>query len=187
MFYAYEKNGEIKTTMAASPPENSLGKVPESISRDDFDYLKVTQSNDPQTGDPINVITVDAAKKAVGLAEKTKVDDVSSAYQTMSDEIDAKMYDVFRTLKPEYATAEYNTWKDMLDRPAAYASLGLKVDHQINNTDNSELFSPGSALDTAQKVLDFAQRKIQLAQDYGTFRMQKLQEFRNQKETIENS
>jgi hypothetical protein len=129
---------------------------------------------------------VDPSANAASLAEQTKKDDISAAYKAMSDEINDRMYEVFCTLKADHATAEYNTWKDMLDHPAAYASVGLKVNHQINNPDGSELFSPGSALDTVQKILDFAKRKIQLAHEYGVFRKQRLQQFYDQREKIRN-
>ena len=194
MFYAYEENGELKTVYAAKPPVGVVCEIPVDIEKDDFPYLVKQPVAVQSTGvgpesfnSPMWTVVVDQTAKSAALAEKNKVTSVDSAYKTMSDEIDAQMYEVFRTLKPEYATAEYNTWKDMLDRPAAYASLGLKVDHQVNATDNTEMFSPGSALDTAQKVLDFAQRKIQLAQVYGTFRMQRIQQFKDQKEQIQNS
>ena len=187
MFYAYEKDGKVKSVYSAKPPEGVLGVIPSDISRDDFGYLKSTPSNDPVTGEPINVISVDEAKKAEALSAKSKEEDIATAYQTMSDEVDEKMYEVFRTLKADYATAEYETWQDMKKRPSAYASLGLKVDHQINNADDTELFSPGSALDTVQKITDYATRKIELAEAYGTFRVQRIQQFKNEKEQIQNS
>lgn len=182
------KNGEDVYVQPAKgfTPKNSIGVVPPSIDKKDWPYLQATQSND-EFGQPVWNITVDATKKSQALAKKSKEEDIANAYQTMSDEVDAKLYEVFRTKKADYATAEWNTWNDMLNRPAAYASAGMKVDHQINNADGVELFSPGSALDTADKVLAYATRKIQLAQEYGVFRVQKLQEFRNQKATIENS
>ena len=168
-------------------PSNSIGVVPSDIAMEDWGYLKATNTVDPSTSMPIKVITVDATVKNAALGVSTKKANISAAYQTMSDEVDEKMYEVFRTLKPEYASAEYETWQDMVNRPIAYASLGLKTDHQINNADGSELFSPGSALDTAQKITDYAARKIVLAQEYGTYRVQRIQQFKNAKAAIENS
>jgi len=167
-------------------PKNQIGLVPPSIAREDWGFLQATQSND-EFGQPVWNITVDATAKAAALAEKSKAEDIQSAYQTMSDEVDARLYEVFRTIKPDYATAEYETWKDMKARPDAYASLGLKIDHQLNDANGIELFSPGSALDTSGKINQYATRKIQLAEEYGTYRVQRIQQFKNERQQILNS
>lgn len=186
--YVIRKNDRVFVKKAKGfVPKDSIGLLPENIAKEDWPYLQASQSNDPQTGEPVWNITVDSSAKAIAVAEQSKKDDIAAAYKAMSDEVDAKMYEVFRTLKADYATAEYETWQDMKKRPSAYSGLGLKVDHQINNVDETELFSPGSALDTDQKILDYATRKIELAEAYGTFRVQRIQQFKNEKEQIQNS
>lgn len=180
------KNGEDISVRPVQgfTPQNTIGVVPHNIAMEDWPFLQAAQSNDPETGQPVWSFTVDTTAKANALEEQSKKDDIAAAYQAMSDEVDAKMYEVFRTLKPEYASAEYETWQDMVKRPSAYSGLGLKIDHQLNNVDDTELFSPGSALDTDQKITDFATRKVALAEAYGTFRVQRIQQFKNEKETI---
>lgn len=167
-------------------PKNSIGVVPPNIAKEDWAYLQASQSND-EFGQPKWNITVDTAAKAMVAAEKSKEEDIATAYQTMSDEVDARLYEVFRTIKPDYATAEYETWKDMKLRPASYAGLGLKIDHQLDNAQGTELFSPGSALDTAEKITQYATRKIELAEEYGTYRVQRIQQFKNERQQILNS
>lgn len=167
-------------------PKGSIGPVPDNIPQEDWPYLQASQSND-EFGNPKWNITVDTAAKAAVAAEKSKKEDIAVAYQTMSDEVDARLYEVFRTIKPDYATAEYETWKDMKLRPAAYAGLGLKIDHQLDNAQGTELFSPGSALDTAEKITQYATRKIELAEEYGTYRVQRIQQFKNERQQILNS
>ena len=185
MVYLVKRGEKFFTTSAKGfTPKGSVGLVPQNIAVEDYPYLTASQSNDPETGQPVWNITVDATAKANALAEQSKKDDIATAYKTMSDEVDAKLYEVFRTLKPEYATAEWNTWNDMVKRPASYAGLGMKIDHQLDDAQGTELFSPGSALDTAEKITQYATRKIALAEEYGTYRVQRIQQFKNEKKQI---
>lgn len=187
MFYAYQQGNKIKTVYSAKPPQGSLGVVPSDISRDDFEYLKVTPAIGDD-GNAINVITVDQALKTAGDSEKERANQISAAYQTMHTAIYDKLYEIFRTRNPETATAEHETWKDMLANPADYSSLGLVVDYQLMQADGTtELYSAGSALDTSQKITDFATRKLEQVREYGPFRAQKKQEYYTAKQNIENS
>ena len=56
-----------------------------------------------------------------------------------------------------------------------------------NYSGGTEIFDPGSALDTDQKIVDYATRKIEQAHEYAIWRMKRIQTFKNDKETIENS
>ena len=95
-----------------------------------------------------------------------------------------ELFTVFRTKDSATATANYETWKDMKVTPSRYSSLGLKVDHQVNAADNTEIFSPGSALDTDQKIVDYATRKVEQAQEYGAWRMQRIQQYKDAKDAL---
>lgn len=166
-------------------PKNYRCSVPPSIASEDYPYVKAQQQIIED--DTIWVAYVDGAAKSAGEAEASKQAQLDMAYSSMNKDIYDKLYDVFRTRKPETATAEHETFKHMKDNPSQYASKGLKCDHQLNKADTTELFSPGSALDTDQKVLDYATRKLELVHEYGVYRAERIQQFKNEKETIENS
>ena len=185
LMYDLNDNTKLKVERRSSGA-GSIGVVPSDIPEEDWPYLFAVKGTD-EFNEPVWNISVDATAKAAALVVTSKANDIKTAYQTMSDEVDAQMFSVFRTLKEGYASAEYETWQDMIKRPTAYASLGLKIDHQLNNADDTELFSPGSALDTDAKITSYATRKIALAEEYGVYRVQRIQQFKNEKETIENS
>ena len=87
------------------------------------------------------------------------------------------MYEVFRTRNPETANADHETWKLMVASPAKYVSVGLKTSYQVDDASGTELFSPGSALDTEEKIVSYATRKIEQAEEYAIFRLQQKQQF----------
>lgn len=179
------KNGEDVYVQPAKgfTPENAIGIAPENIAREDWPYLQAIEAIN-EFGENYWNITIDQDAKAQALAAKSKQDQIEAAYNAMVKDIYDELYKVFRTRQPETATAEKETWDDMLINAANYASLGLKVDHQLNNADGSELFSPGSALDTAQKIVAYATRKLEQVRAYGPYRMQRKQQFYDERATI---
>ena len=165
-------------------PKNARCPLPNDVVEADYPYVKAQQQLIDE--EMQWVAYVDGALKAAGEALKTKKESIETAYANMIEDVYSNLYDVFRTRKPETATAEYETWKHMKTNAALYAGKGLKVDHQVNKADATELFSPGSALDTEQKILDFATRKIEQAEAYGVYRAERIQQFKTEKEGIEN-
>ena len=182
--YVIQENGVIYVKPAKGfTPENAVAILPDHLGPDDYAFLTVSDSVDEQN-QPIKVVGVDTTAKATALAEASKASQVAIAYQNMVEDVYAQLYEVFRTRQPETATAEKETWDDMLVNPGNYSSLGLKVDYQLNNADDTELFSPGSALDTDAKITAFATRKLEQVRAYGPYRSQRKQQFYNERETI---
>jgi len=185
--YLRGTEGNYEVVMASKDVfSDTVGVVPAGIAIADYSFLKVTSSNDPVTGAPIKVISVDATLKAAGDTAKTKVDSLAAAQASMIKDVYDKLFEVFGSRTAATATAEYETWKEMILTPADYAGGGLKCDHQLNNADDTELFSPGSALDTSGKINSFATRKIEQVKAYGIYRASRKQQYKDAVEAIEN-
>ena len=182
--YVIKKGEELEVIKTKGfTPENAIGILPAGIPREDWPFIQANQSND-ELGQPVWNITVDTTAKAEAEAAASQQAQIEAAYNSMVKDIYDELYNVFRTRQPETATAEKETWDDMLLTPANYASLGLTVDHQLNNADGTELFSPGSALDTAEKITAYATRKLEQVRAYGPYRMQRKQQFYNERAAI---
>lgn len=157
-------------------PINSVGIVPESIPYKDWPYI--TASKD-ENG--LFIISVDETSRLEDLTRKAAEDAAEKAVLDLEREIYDQMYEVFRTKNPETANADHETWKLMVAAPNKYISLGLKTSHQVDSAEGTELFSPGSALDTEEKIISYATRKIEQAQEYAVFRMQRKQQYLDSK------
>ena len=96
---------------------------------------------------------------------------VQNAYDQMSKDVYDEMYEVFGTNNADSAVAYERTWEMMKADPSAWSSLGLKD-------------IMGNALDTEQKVLDFANNRIEAVVAYGKWRMQRIEQFRELKASI---
>jgi len=157
-------------------PINSVGVVPAEIPFEDWRFITATEG---QYGE--YVISVDEAKKAEALAAKQVEDDSRSAYQALETDIYDEMYKVFGTRRADTANADYETWKDMKVNASKYSGLGLKVRSQVDDSSGVELFSPGSALDTDGKIISYATRKVEQAEEYAVYRIKRKQEFMDSK------
>jgi hypothetical protein len=98
---------------------------------------------------------------------------IEEAYFKMSKEIYEEMEIVFGTKNSDSAIAYEKTWNLMLANSEEWSNLGLKDD--VNDL-----------LDTSEKVLDFASKKISQVVIYGKWRMQRIAQFRQERENILN-
>ena len=110
-----------------------------------------------------------------------KVIDVKAAYDKMVSDSLAQMASTFGTTSTESATAYERTWEKMIATPSDYSSAGLTA-----RFDRGGLLT-GQPLDTDQKVLDYANACIALVNAYGVWRMQRIEQFRSEKATIESA
>jgi hypothetical protein len=173
----------------ASSAKSGYDLLPEQYTLADAPYITVIEIDTIENERPVTKrqYNLDAAAKNAAEGARTKAKQVKDAYNLMNAEILAEMEKVFETSNSDAANAEYSTYKDMAENPAAYAGLGLKVQVQIMNADDTELFDEGAALDTDAKVQAYANRKIELAKAFGVYRMQRIQQFYQEKETIEGA
>jgi len=103
-----------------------------------------------------------------------KVTQILTAYNLMNSEIFTQMYSVYKTTRSDSAMATQETWKLMLQYPAEFAVIEL-IDDLTNN------------LDTEQKILDYANLKLLQSKDYAIYRLNRIKQFRIEREQIINS
>lgn len=117
-------------------------------------------------------------KKVEEKANAEKAALVQKAYDKMNKEVLDMMAVVFGTNKPESATAYKETWDFMSQHPADWADKGLKASFKVAG------LQVGDALDTEEKVKDYADAKLVEIKDYGIWRMQRIEEFKQERDTI---
>ena len=158
--------------------ENSIGTVPDDIDVSDWEYVTATEVID-LNGSPQWVISVDTEAKSTAESQASEKASASLAYEEMLNDIYTEMYNVFGTNSTETATADHETWKKMVDSSGKFADIGVTVRVQVLSSDGSVLFSAGDVLDTAQKVSDYAVRKLEQADDYAVYRLTRKQQYIN--------
>lgn len=160
-------------------PENHPGSllsanIKEVEVGDDFDasVMKGVVAEDGSV-----TFEVDTAKQtAKALAVKQKL--VGDAYNLMNTDVLTEMANVFGTTKPESASAYKDTWEMMASTPSDWEGAGLKASFAVAG------FEVGDALDTETKVQSYANAKLAQVKTYGIWRMQRIEAFRLQKDTI---
>jgi hypothetical protein len=156
-------------------PANRPGAVLSGVLRevevdDDFDAFIMRASVDP---DGSVSFEPDPAKVA---ADKSRR--IEQAYKQMDADIAAEMLQVFGTTRADSATAFYETWKLMRDKPELFYNRGLKV--LVPHGD----FSAGDALNSYQKCTDYAEAAISAAESFSVNRMIRIKQFNQEKDAI---
>lgn len=169
-------------------PFGSVGLLPEG---ERIDWMEIGDIVDPETSEVTQGPIVNETTKAAVLAQdaadqavKDKADQVTARYNEMTQAVYDEMENIFYTKKSDSATANYEMWKHMKDNAALYSGKGLKAEYQLNNADATELYSPGSALDTDAKIVAYATRKLEQADEYIVWRSDRIQQFRNERDII---
>jgi len=103
---------------------------------------------------------------------------ITAKYQLMNDDVLASMKLVFGTTQPESASAYEATWRRMIAAPADFSAAGLTSRFVVGT------FLVGDLLDTAIKVTDYATAKIAEVDAYSVTRMQRIEQFRNERAAI---
>jgi len=104
---------------------------------------------------------------------------VGEKFALLNSEVEEEMKQVYNTTNPDSAVANYLTWLSMKNDPAKYANKGLIARFNVVG------LSIGDALNTSQKVQDYATALIDLADDYAIWREQKILAFVAEKTAIE--
>lgn len=126
---------------------------------------------------PVYSLVEDAALLAAK-ALRTKQSLVSEAYGRMDAAVYGEMALVFGTTKSDSATAFHETWKLMAASPSLFATEGLLAEKEVG------AFHVGDALDTEQKVVDYANARIYEANTYSVYRMKRIKQFRDERAQI---
>lgn len=109
---------------------------------------------------------------------------VTAAYDSMIQDVVGQMHSVFGTSNPTTANANYETYKVMTETPALFSSEGLVAEIEVKDSLGVILFNKGDALDTDQKVVDYASRLVVLIKDYGVYRMKRKKQFKDEIEGL---
>jgi len=128
----------------------------------------------------IFILQEDAGKVAENVVN-VKTDLVTAEYSQLNTDVYAEMYNVFGTTNANSASAYNETWKEMVIAPSDYSSAGLTARFAVAG------FAVGDALDTDQKISDYGSAKVVEAKAYGVWRMQRIEQFKVDRETIINS
>jgi len=110
-----------------------------------------------------------------------KKDLVTVAYNLMNTNVYAEMAIVFGTTNPESATAYHDTWRLMANTPTDWYASGITARFARGGVVVNE------ALDTVQKVQNYADACLVAVKNYGVWRMQRIEQFRIEKNAILNS
>jgi hypothetical protein len=104
--------------------------------------------------------------------------ELEKKYKEMTLEVYAQMATVFGTQDPNSASAYKQTWDMMLQSPSSFSGAGLTSRFEVAG------LSIGDALDTDQKVTDYATACVDAAIQYGIWRMQRIEQFRQERADI---
>ena len=114
------------------------------------------------------------------IAEVTdKTARIRDAYNQMNTDVITEMVKTFATDKSDSAIAFKESWVDMLLRPSAYSPEGLTARFDIGS------LVIGDALDTDEKIIEYATGCMDNVNVYAIFRMKRIEQFRSEKAEIE--
>lgn len=112
---------------------------------------------------------------------------VNVKYDEMAVDVLADMKTLFLTEKPESANAYHETWKRMSVNPSLFSGESLTSDRKLLAADTTVLFNENDALDTDAKITSYADRLLELADEFAVSRMKRIKQFRDEKVAIEVS
>jgi hypothetical protein len=110
-----------------------------------------------------------------------KEDRKKVAKEDRDTDVYANMTTAFGTDNPDSASANYETFKIMAAKPNLFSGIGMFV------TVETTSFTLNDALDTDQKVQDYANEMILKAEQYAVDRTTRIFVYLNEKISIENS
>lgn len=110
-----------------------------------------------------------------------KTDLILAAHAQMNADVYAEMTIVFGTSNVDSATAYHDTWKLMSTTPSDWYMSGITARFTRGGVVVNE------TLDTIQKVQNYADACLTIVKNYGVWRMQRIEQFRIERNTILNS
>lgn len=174
-------NGESDYT--ADQPRTGLEmNGPDAFGADNTLHLAVPVGMDGKKYIASKVDGVWVLVEDAGLVAAVKIiDDTTSItvkYNEMKVDVLSSMHTTFGTTDPNSASAYLQTWEKMVASPSSYSASGLTA------WVVSPSFVVGDPLNDNTKVTNYATECIIQAEDYAIARMVRIQQFRNEKDTI---
>jgi hypothetical protein len=128
-----------------------------------------------------DVITlIEDTDKTATKAVATKTSLVTTAYNELNADVYAQMAVVFGTTNADSAVANNESYKNMKSSPALFSNKGFKAEKAVGS------FTLGAALDTDQKVIDYASARLGETTQYAVWRMERIEQFKAERNTILN-
>jgi len=164
-------------------PKNNIGRVPQNIARQDWPFIQAIEAID-EFGQTYWNITVDQAAKDGAQAKDLKKKNLKGSKDKKRKAIADKVAEILPAMGESELVLKVEMWKAMSAQAVKFRDLGLKTVEQVNNADATELFSPGSALDTVKKIKDYADRKLEMFEEFLVAKAQAEQVFEDEQEAI---
>ena len=182
-FLIFEKNkngtfGDKLRSYQALEIDNSMENFPYTLVEPYASHFELPEGMDEAVVKPVlendQWILREDPELLTQKSLRLKQEQVIQAYERMNKDVLDQMALVFGTQNPDSASAYEKTWSMMAQSPLEWTDLGLKDDS-------------GMPLDTEEKILAFATSKIAAVTAYGKYRMQRIGQFRAEKEAIVGS
>jgi hypothetical protein len=157
--------------------------APENITLSDLPFVSIEEViTEELRGEVVEQIvnynfTVNGEAKAAASLVKSKQAQVSEAYNVMDNAVYTEMANVFGTTKSDSATVFYETWKLMKEKPSLFVNK-VVVDKNIAG------YVLGQVLSVESDIQAYADARINEAEAYSVFRLEKINEFYAQRALI---
>lgn len=152
-------------------PSDAIREWPQNINPLDFPYCVFTE-----TESGLEVI-LDEGKKAQAEAIINVVDAVKKAKDKMRSEVNIEMAKAFGTTDEASANAFFSTWQEWIKDPSRYFEKGYVSHMEVKDNLGNVLFSTGEALNTSNKIKDFAEICLQRAKNFGDYRAKRISDY----------
>jgi len=145
-------------------------------------HLEVPEELDPETVKLVvngEEYTLEADPVLVA-AKQLKIKEalVTEAFNRLNAEVYAQNALVSGTTNPDSAIAWQETYKNMKSSPSRFSSKGYKAEKAVG------AFNVGDALDTDQKITDYASLRLSENLDYSIWRMDRIEAWKAERAAI---
>lgn len=165
--YVVEKDGELYVVRANFLPRDTIGVLPEDFAEEDEAFVKAKKVKDA-FGEDYYEFKVNGKQKSAYRDEEKKKKKLENIKEKYLKDVYREMSDVFGTTATDTATADYETWKHMLDEPGRYKDLGITFD--------------GVELNSELLIKQYAKSMIQKVYKYGVYRFKRKNQYKKEKE-----
>ena len=147
-------------------PANAIATVSNDVAKDDYPYLYAELELDEETQIESWVIKINNIAKGEAINSQFVIDEKKRLRAEYIADIDAEMTNIYATVDRDKASSLYLTWRIWIDDPAFFSDKGFTDD----------LNQP---LDTASKITNYANQKINLCKSYSVFLMTREKQYRD--------
>lgn len=154
-------------------PQKGAVVIPDSISADDYRYLNVEFISGSYA------VTVDENLKAEKEDKASKQSQKDALIKAYEIELKDKIQSNLLKSDPMFVLLQIDTWRDMAARPQAYFDQGIKSPEVLRDNGGNVLFGLGDLINTEEKVLLYANRKLQQVGKFYIWRAKRLDQLQD--------